>query len=171
MPKCEREGYTEPPFFFLEEEGESPYAVAWFPMKLRTALPVLLRHWPVRLQVHLEILEEDFETVEYEAFGDIAREKFIKVLEQHSETAFSDGGVRFRVWRKQTDRERCLGLDEHGVLYLWDEPEHLRTWFSALGIEERRAALVYEGNHDHSIPQDADLKRNRFVRDLGLEEA
>ena len=170
MPKCEREGYAEPPFFFIEE-AESSYAVAWFPMKLKTALPALLRHWPARLQVHLEILEEDFETVEYEAFGDIAREKFIKVLEKHPETAFSDGGVRFRVWRKETDRERCLGLDEHGVLYLWEEPEHLREWLRALGVEERKAALVYEGNHDHSIPQDADLKRSRFVRALGLEEA
>lgn len=171
MPKCEREGYAEPPFFYLEEEAESPYAVAWLPMKLRTALPALLRHWPARLQVHLEILEEDFETVEYEAFGDIPREKLLGALEQHAETALGDGAVRFRVWREEADRERCVGLDEHGVVYVWEEPERLRAWLSALGVEERRAPLVYEGNHDHNIPQDADLKRNRFVRALGLEEA
>jgi len=171
MPKCERGGYVEPPFFYVEEEGESPYAVAWFPMKLKTALPALLRHWPARLQVHLEILEDDFETVEYEAFGDIARDAFIRALQENPEAAFADGGVRFRVWRKESDRERCLGLDEHGVVYLWEEPENLRAWLGALGIEERRAALVYEGNHDHVIPQDADLTRSRFVRALGLEEA
>ncbi|MHC4937357.1 MAG: hypothetical protein ACYTHK_00125 [Planctomycetota bacterium] len=169
MPKSERAGYAEAPFFFIEE-GDNPYGVAWLPMKLKTAVPKLLRHWPAKLQMHVEILEEDFETVEFEAFGAIARDKLVKALEKHGETAFADGGVRFRIWRLETDREHCLGLDEHGVLYLWEEPDRIREWLEGLGATERTAPLVYEGDHNHSIPEDADLKRNRFLRALGLEE-
>ena len=170
MPKCERAGYEEPPFFYLDESGDTPFAVAWLPMKLAAAVPKLLRRWPNQLQVHFEVLDDDFDEVEFEAFGDIARERLITVLNQHRETAFADGGVRFRTWSRKEDREKCLGLDEHGVLYLWEEPARLREWFGALGVAERKAPLVYEGDHDHHLPEDADLKRNRFLQALALEK-
>jgi len=171
MPKCERSGYSEPPFFRVEDDADSPYAVAWFPLKLRDAFAKLLAHWPDRLEVHLEILEDDFETVEFEAFGNVGRGALRRVLDEHAETVFADGGVRLRVWRSDGDGERCLGLDEHGVLYVWEEPERLRAWLGGeLGAEERDAPLPYEADHDHHIPEDADLKRARLVSALGLEE-
>jgi len=170
MPKAEREGYAEPPFFFVEEAADSPHAVAWFPMKLGAAVRGLLEHWPDRLQVHLEILEGDFETVEFEAFGDVSKQRLREALDKNAEAAFGDGGVRFRVWREQTDRERCFGVDEHGVLFVWEDSDRIRKWLRELGAAERKSPLVYEGEHEHTIPEEADRKRSRFVRALGLEE-
>jgi hypothetical protein len=169
MPKSEREGYSEAPFFFIDET-EAPHAVVWLPMKLKSVVSKLLHHWPSRLQMHVEVLEDDFETVEFEAFGAITRDKLVKALSRHAEAAFADGGVRFRVWRLEADREHCLGVDEHGVLYIWEDPDRIREWLKGVGVNERTAPLVYEGDHDHHIPEDADLKRNRLLRALELEE-
>ncbi|MEM8884162.1 MAG: hypothetical protein AAGD14_08850 [Planctomycetota bacterium] len=171
MSKCKREGYDEAPFFYVEAGSETPYAVAWLPGRLEELVTGLLRHWPRRLDVHVEVLDEDFEEVEFDAFGDIGREKLLKVLAAHAETAFGDGGVRFRIWRRETDKEHCLGLDEHGVLHVWEEPEQVRAWLKGAGIEERRAELVDDDEHWHETPEDSDLKRERFLDALQLKSS
>jgi hypothetical protein len=168
MPKCEREGYAEEPFFYLDEEGDAPFAVAW--LDLRKAVPELLRHWPDKLQMHVEVLDSEFENSEVEEFGDIERRKLMRLFEKHAEAAFDDGAVRFRIWRKETDKERCIGIDEHGVLYLWEETSLMRGWLRRLGAEERKAELIYEDQHSHLTPEDAETKREKFVRGLGLGE-
>jgi len=169
MPKCEREGYTEEPFFYLDEEGDAPFAVAW--VDLRKAVPELLRHWPDKLQMHVEVLDDAYEIAEIEEFGDIERRKLMRLFEKHAEAAFDDGAVRFRIWRKETDKERCIGVDEHGVLFLWEEPSQMRGWLRRFGAEERKVELVFDGEHRHLKPEDADVKREKFVRGLGLGEA
>ena len=166
MPKCEREGYDESPFFMMDESSGTPNAVAW--VDLEKAVPELLRHWPDQLQLHVEYLEDDFETVAEEQFGDIARDKLQKVLTKHGATLLGDGGVRFRIWRRESDKERCIGVDEHGVLYLWESPRNMRGWLKRLGAQERDAELIYEGEHWHHVPEDADEGRAKLAKGLGL---
>jgi len=167
--KCQREGYDEAPFFYVEPEGDTPYAVCWFgdPERLRKAALSILRRWPAELEVHFEApVHPQPEDHVYDLFGDVTRDNLERALREQPTVAFRDGGVRIRVWRK--DREDCIGLDEHGLLFYWGEPDRARKVLSAFGVEERHAPLIQDEEHWHSDPDGAENARTEFVGALEI---
>ena len=168
--KCRREGYDEQPFFFLEPEGETPYAVCWpggDPERQREVAQALLREWPEKLEAHFEapVHPEPHDNV-FDLFGYVRKENVLRAFQEHPAVAFRDGGVRLRIWRK--DNEDCIGLDEHGLVFYWGDPKTTRAAFAALGFEERRAPLIMEEEHWHSDPDDADAARSAFLGVLSI---
>ena len=74
--KAIREGYEEQPFFFVEEQGETPYAVCWLNDldRLREVSIAILQTWPEKLEIHLEapVHPQEDDNV-FDLFGDITR--------------------------------------------------------------------------------------------------
>jgi len=167
--KCQRDGYDEAPFFYVEAEGETPYAVCWLadPERLMEATLALLQEWPGALEMHFEAPVHPQQGDEvYDLFGDVERSNLERAMRECPTVAFRDGGVRLRVWRK--DNEDCIGVDEHGLLFYWAAPDHARAAMARFGIEERRGALIQDEEHWHSAPDDAEQSRAAFVKALAI---
>jgi len=168
--KCRREGYAEDPFFFLEPKGETPYAVCWLPdpAQLQRVYFALLKSWPQELECHFEapVHPQDDGAVHFDLFGDLRRDDLLSAARKHATVLFRDGGVRLRVWRKDTDD--CLGIDEHGLLFYWAKPDLARGALAAQDIEERKGPLIQDEEHWHSEPEGADATRGAFVEALRI---
>ena len=170
--KAIREGYSEKPFFFVEEQGDTPYAVCWLDDldRLRDVSIAILETWPEKLEVHFEApVHPQEEDDVFDLFGDITRTRLLGAMREHPEVPFRDGGVRLRIWRK--DNQDCLGIDEHGLLFLWAAHYRARATFEKYGVEERTAELINDDDHWHSDPDDAEQSRTAFVAAMGLADS
>lgn len=167
--KAYREGYEEQPFFFVVEKGETPYAVCWLADldRLREVATAILESWPEKLEVHFEApVHPQADEEVFDLFSDITRTRLLAALGEHPDVPFFDGGVRLRIWRKDT--QDCLGIDEHGLLFLWAAPYKARAIVEKFGIDERQAELISDEDHWHGEPDNAHEARAAFVKTMGI---
>ena len=173
LPKAVVSGYAPSPFFYAQTSPSG--AVRWVAWsgdveQTRRLVYDVLKQFSPHAQVLLKVDKQDVPDgpVWTRYHGEAPLAKVVGAIRDNEPFVFQDGYTQLCV--RDDDTGEYIALDEYGLLWIYADDDRFVEVCRRNGFEERPEHLISDGGHYRRSLADAAEQRDRFLRELDLEE-
>lgn len=162
-------GYNPKPFFFKEEANFGSRYVAWTSdlNQLKNLVYTILQEFPEELDILFKQQKES-KTDEFNRYhGYVSKILFTDILQEYELYLFSDGFHQLCVRREDTGE--YIALDDHGILFIYSDSEHIAKICLNNNFENRNEKLIFKQPHWHYSPAGSEKTKDIVIQKLSLK--